>query len=258
MRSHSQSVQDQFDPQAQAYLTSAVHAKGPDLAYAAQLVAQTLPAGTAGIDLGCGAGHLSFRLAPLLGNVVAFDASPRMLATVAQAAAERGLTTLRTCAGRAESVPFPDASFGLVATRYSAHHWTHLAQAVGEMARLTKPGGWLLLIDTLAPEDALADTHLQSLELLRDPSHVRNRSARDWQQLLQAAGFGLLDQRQWPTRIEFGPWIERMRTPPLHVSAIRSLQMQAPIEVQRALGVETDGSFVLQTGLFWARRVRRP
>src|SRR6185437_6516878 len=108
---------------------------------------------------------------------------------------------------------FPDASFGLVATRYSAHHWTHLAQAVGEMARLSKPGGWLLLIDTLAPEDALADTQLQSLELLRDPSHVRNRSAREWQHLLQAAGFELLDPQEWPTRIAFGPWIERMRTP---------------------------------------------
>ena len=34
MRTHSQSVQDQFDPRAQAYLSSAVHAAGPDLAAA--------------------------------------------------------------------------------------------------------------------------------------------------------------------------------------------------------------------------------
>jgi hypothetical protein len=112
----------------------------------------------------------------------------------------------------------------------------------------------LLLIDSLTPEDALADTHLQALELLRDPSHVRNRSQPQWRALLSAAGFELLEQRQWPIRIEFAPWVERMRTPVERVAAIRSLQASAPAEVQRALGFETDGSFTLQTGLFFARR----
>lgn len=254
MRTHSQSVHDQFDPQAQAYLTSKVHSSGPDLEHAARLVAQALPAGAVGLDLGCGAGHLSLRLAPLLGQVVALDPSARMLATVARVAAERGLSSLTTCAARAEAVPFPDASFELLASRYSAHHWTHLERALGEIARLSRPGGWILLIDTLAPEYALVDTHLQSIELLRDPSHVRNRSASELQALLQAAGWELLEQQQWPTRIEFGAWVERMRTPAAHVTAIRSLQTHAPQEVQRALGFESDGSFVLQTGLFWARR----
>ncbi len=35
MRTHTQSVHDQFDAQAQAYLKSAVHAAGPDLSAAA-------------------------------------------------------------------------------------------------------------------------------------------------------------------------------------------------------------------------------
>ena len=41
MRTHEQTVQRQFDPRAQAYLTSAVHAAGPDLERAKALVAQT-------------------------------------------------------------------------------------------------------------------------------------------------------------------------------------------------------------------------
>src|SRR5689334_21286256 len=108
MRTHSQSVHEQFDPQAEAYLRSPVHADGPDLVYAARLVAQTMPAGAVALDLGCGAGHLSFRLAPLLGRMVALDPSAGMLATVAQTAAARGLSSLETCVGRAEAVPFPD------------------------------------------------------------------------------------------------------------------------------------------------------
>lgn len=254
MGTHADSVQDQFDPRAQAYLSSRVHAQGPDLDYAEQLVAGHLPPQASVLDVGCGAGHLAFRLAPRVASLVALDPSAAMLATVAQEAGARGLRNLQTRGGSAESLPFQQASFELVASRYSAHHWAHLEQALAELQRVAKPGGMLLLIDTLAPEDALADTHLQSIELLRDRSHVRNRSRSQWRQLLAAAGFELLAQRQWPLDIEFDSWVERMRTPAEHVAAIRSLQRSAPSEVQHALGFRPDGSFTLQSALFWARR----
>lgn len=254
MGTHADSVHDQFDPQGQAYLTSRVHAEGPDLERAEQLVTQTLSLEASALDVGCGAGHLAFRLAHRVGRVMAVDPSPGMLNTVAHEAAARRLTNLETRAGSAESLPFQRASFDLVASRYSAHHWAHLDEALRELHRVVRPGGALLLIDALAPEDALADTHLQALELLRDRSHVRNRSPSQWRQLLAAAGFELLEQQQWPIQIEFGSWVERMRTPAEHAAAIRSLQRSAPAEVQRALGFEPDGSFTLQTGLFWAQR----
>lgn len=179
MRTHGQSVQDQFDSRAQAYLSSQVHAQGPDLAHAAGLVKQALPATAQGLDVGCGAGHLSFALAPSLARVVALDPSPNMLAVVAQAAVDRGLPQIETRQASAESLPFGDASFGLVCTRYSAHHWTRLEASLQEMRRVLEPRGYLLVIDVLGYEDPLVDTHLQSMELLRDPSHVRNRSARE-------------------------------------------------------------------------------
>lgn len=254
MRTHADSVHDQFDPQGQVYLQSAVHAQGPDLERAEQLVQQALSHGASALDVGCGAGHLAFRLASRVGRTVAVDPSPGMLATVAQEAAARGLTRLDTRAAQAESLPFENARFDLVASRYSAHHWTHLEEGLHELHRVAKPGAALLMIDSLAPEDALTDTHLQALELLRDRSHVRNRSRREWERLLSAAGFELIERRQWPIRIEFASWVARMRTPAEHVTAIRSLQRSAPAEVQRALAFEPDGSFTLQTALFWARR----
>jgi len=254
MRTHADSVQDQFDAQGQAYLASRVHAEGPDLERAEQLAMQAVSPGASALDVGCGAGHLAFRLAARVGQVVAVDPSAGMLATVAQQAAVRQLANLSTRTGSAESLPFDGESFDLVASRYSAHHWSHLERALGELHRVARGGGALLLIDSLAPEGALADTHLQAIELLRDRSHVRNRSLSQWRLLLSVAGFELLEQRQWPIRIEFASWVERMRTPAEHVEAIRSLQRSAPSEVQRALGFEPDGSFTLQTGLFWARR----
>ncbi len=254
MRTHDQAIQDQFDSRSQAYLHSEVHAQGPDLVHARQLLVQRVPAHGAAVDVGCGAGHLSFALAASLGTVVAVDPSPRMLATVAEAAAERGLAQISTCQGGAESLPFPDSTFGLAATRFSAHHWRSLEAGLREMRRVLAPAGQILVIDVLGHEDPLVDTHLQAVELLRDPSHVRNRSASEWRALLQAGGFVDVERVEWPLRLEFASWVERMRTPRTRVEVIRELQSSAAREVQEALGLEADGAFTVRTGLFWARK----
>lgn len=254
MSTHEQTVQSQFDPRAHAYLTSAVHSAGPDLERAKELVKQAVPSAARALDIGCGAGHLSFALAPHVTRIVALDPSPSMLTTVSQAAAAKGLGQIETRQGNAESLPFDNGSFPLVCTRYSAHHWTRLEDAVREVARVLAPGGHALVIDTLGHEDPLVDTFLQTIELLRDGSHVRNRSRSNWRSLLGSAGLIELEQAEWPTRLEFASWAERMHTPADRVTVIRSLQEGAPQEVRQALQVEADGSFTIQTGLFWLRK----
>jgi ubiquinone/menaquinone biosynthesis C-methylase UbiE len=253
MRTHTEAVQDQFDPQAQAYLTSPVHAAGPDLQAARDRVERSLGPQARILDVGTGAGHLSFALAPVAAHIVALDPSPGMLATVRRAAAERGLSQIETCEASAMALPFPVGSFDLVCTRYSAHHWLNVPAALEEMRRVLKPDGFILVIDFLGDDDPLVDTHLQSIELLRDTSHVRDRSIAEWHALLGQAGFDALEHSTWDTHIEFTPWVQRMRTPAALVSAIRMLQSGAPAEVQRALHIEADGSFTWRTGLLWGR-----
>jgi ubiquinone/menaquinone biosynthesis C-methylase UbiE len=254
VRTHEQTVQGQFDPRADAYLTSAVHSAGPDLERAKALVAQTIAPTSQALDIGCGGGHLSFALAPHVGRMVALDPSPGMLAAVSKAAAGKGLSQIEVRQGNAEALPLEDGSFDLVCTRYSAHHWTRLEKAMPEFARVLAPGGHALVIDTLGHEDALVDTFMQSIELLRDPSHVRNRSVPEWRSLLRAAGLVEIERADWPTRLEFLSWVERMHTPADRVAVIRSLQEDAPREVRAALAIEADGAFTIRTGLFWLRK----
>ena len=254
MQTHEETVQSQFDPRAAAYLTSAVHSAGPDLELAKVLVAHGVPAAAQALDIGCGAGHLSFALAPHVAHLVAVDPSPSMLAAVSRTAAARQLRQIETRQGTAESLPFADGTFQLACTRYSAHHWTRIEKAVRELSRVLAPGGHALVIDTLGQEDPLVDTFMQSMELLRDPSHVRNRSQAEWRSLMQSAGLSELEHAEWPTRLDFASWVERMRTPAERVAVIRSLQDGAPREVRQALRIEADGSFTIQTGLFWLRK----
>ncbi|WP_028534925.1 class I SAM-dependent methyltransferase [Paludibacterium yongneupense] len=253
MKTHHDAVHAQFDPRAQAYLTSRSHAEGADLLRAQALVAQTFPARANVLDIGCGAGHLSYALAPGVARVVALDPSERMLAVVAAEARARSLPQIETRAGRAEALSFDDASFCMAASRYSAHHWTQLETALHEMRRVIRPGGYLMMIDIEGCEDALVDTHLQTIELLRDRSHVKNRSPSEWRRLLHVAGFDVLAHESWPTRLDFTAWVERMRTPPDLVAVLHALQSGAPQEVRQALAIEDDGSFTVNTGLFWAR-----
>lgn len=251
---HAAVTHRQFDPRASAYLHSTVHAAGADLDAARRLLGPHLQPGMQALDVGCGAGHLAFLLAGHGAHTVATDPSAAMLAAVRHGAAERGLAThLHTCEATAERLPFDDTRFDVVATRYSAHHWRCLRPGLAEMRRVLKPGGRLLVIDVLGPADALVDTHLQTLELLRDRSHVRNRTASQWCQVLDEQGFALEHQADWPLRLDFATWVERMQTPPAKIAMLRTLQLEAPAEVQQALAIEADGSFSVRTGLFLAR-----
>lgn len=252
---HAGQIRQQFDPQASAYLHSAVHAQGPDLQAAAVLLAPRLPADARVLDVGCGAGHLGFTLAPLAGGaLVALDPLPAMRALVAAEAARRGFGRLQVQAGSADALPFDDAGFDAVVTRYRAHHWPDVPAALREMTRVLKPGGWLLVIDVVGGATPLVDTHLQAMELLRDASHVRNLDRGQWRAALAAQGLVVVHEADWPLRLQFDSWIARMRTPPERAAAIRVLQRGAPAEVQHALAIADDGSFSATTGLLLAQR----
>ena len=242
---HDSRVTAQFGPRAAAYVASAVHASGEDLAQIAGL-AKTLRPRRA-LDLGCGGGHVSFQAAPHVGEMVAYDLSADMLTAVAAETARRALQNLSTQQGSVEQLPFKDASFDFVATRYSAHHWHNVAAGLAEARRVLAPGGHAVFADSISPGTPLLDTHLQAIELLRDPSHVRNYSVPEWMAMLRAASFTPGEPKLRRLRLEFSAWITRMATPETNVRAIRALQASMPRNVAEHLALEPDGSFTLDT-----------
>jgi ubiquinone/menaquinone biosynthesis C-methylase UbiE len=249
---HDQVVQKQFGEQANAYLNSAVHAQGPEFA---QLLAAVKGHEDAQLlDLGCGAGHVSFHLAPAVGKVVAFDLSLQMLDVVAQAAEARGLRNIETVHGAAEQLPFEDASFDFVISRFSAHHWSDLGRALREVRRVLKPRGVAAFVDVVAPGLSLLDTHLQAVELLRDSSHVRDYSPAEWARQLGEAGLRMTGGKTQRLRLEYRSWVERMRTPEVFRAAIRHLQQTVSQEVRTYFEIADDGSFSTDVLLIWAER----
>jgi ubiquinone/menaquinone biosynthesis C-methylase UbiE len=252
MKHHDQ-VADAFGTTAAAYLTSKVHATGDDLDNLTATFAATNGHAKV-LDMGCGAGHASFAVAPHAREVVAYDIALPMLETVAAAARQRGLTSIRTQQGVAESLPFAAASFDWAISRMSAHHWRNVPAALAEAHRVLKPAGRLKFMDIAGIDDPLYDTHIQAVEVLRDGSHVRDYRADEWLAMLDAAGFSGTVTQRWRIAIDFDTWVTRMRTPPERITAIRSLWERAPDEVRQYFDVQPDGSFQLDALMIEATR----
>ena len=133
--------------------------------------------------------------------MVALDATEAMLAEAKAKAEEEGLSNIKFLHGDATSLPFPDFSFGLVTSRLAIHHFTKPKIILDEMARVTAPGGRVVLVDLVASEyeeqvrfelgawnqSDQAETQ-NRLERLRDPSHTSALSITHLSSLVGQSG----------------------------------------------------------------------
>jgi ubiquinone/menaquinone biosynthesis C-methylase UbiE len=246
-------VTKQFGTTAEAYLASGVHSAGADLERLSRLAQELRPARV--LDLGSGAGHVSYALARGgAAEIVAYDLAAEMLAVVAAEAQRRGHGNIVTEQGPAEHLPFADESFDWIVSRYSAHHWLDLPQALAEIARVCKPAGRCIVIDVVAPESPLLDTVLQTLEILRDPSHVRDHRVSEWRRLLAEAGFAVTESHGWKLPMQFAGWVSRMATSAERVAALNTVFAGLPVEALRYFSVEPDHSFAIDSA--WVEAVK--
>jgi SAM-dependent methyltransferase len=174
---------DVWSDRAQAYRDSPAHREGPDL----DLIVEWAEGAETALDVATGGGHVARRLREAGVNVVTCDPAPGMQPDV-------------VCT--AESLPFADGSFDVVATRVAAHHFQDVRVAVREMARVAADR--VLVVDNLHGGEALEEA-----ERVRDPSHIRNYSAEEWRALLEEAGLAIDDVRFFDKPIELEPWLER-------------------------------------------------
>ncbi|MCL2872640.1 MAG: class I SAM-dependent methyltransferase [Betaproteobacteria bacterium] len=242
-RHHESVVEAQFGPRAQAYVESAVHAQGQDLDALDGIVRALRPAHA--LDLGAGGGHVSYVMARHTTQVTAVDLLPDMVAVVAATARDKGLSNIRAIEAAAERLPFADASFDFLASRFSAHHWRDWNGGLRQARRVLKSGSPAVFIDVCSPGVALFDTHLQAVELLRDTSHLRDYSISEWCAALTRCGFALVTCRSWQLRMDFPVWTARMQTPADNMRAIRALQEAASDETKKHFAIEDDGSFMV-------------
>ncbi len=131
-------------------------------------------------DLGCGTGQVTAALAPFVSRVVAVDSSAAML----QSARRRlqGMDNVELRRGELEALPIDEARLDLATLMLVLHHVPEPDKALGEVARVLKPGGRVVIVDML-PHDR--DGYRQQM------GHVwLGFPEDDMRRLMSDAGFG--------------------------------------------------------------------
>ena len=107
----------------------------------AVLAGSAQPVETA-LDIGCGTGTLTIKLAPFARHITALDIAPGML-SVAKQNDRQGVISEFVCAD-AEQLPFSAEQFDLVFSSFALQWCDELAQVLADVYRLLKPGGRFL------------------------------------------------------------------------------------------------------------------
>jgi SAM-dependent methyltransferase len=125
------------------------------------------------LDVACGPGLVVCDFAPHVREAIGIDVTPAMLERARKLATDKGLANITWRQGDVYSLPYADATFTIVTTRFSFHHFLDPAAVLREMVRVCAPGGRVIVVDDYSSEDSKKAAEFNRLEKLRDPSHSR-------------------------------------------------------------------------------------
>ena len=186
MSSHRDRIVDQFTRQAVPFST----APGIRDEAALQLLVEASGAGSEDtvLDVACGPGLVVCAFARVVRHATGIDVTPAMLERARTVAAEAGVTNVTWQHGEVLPLPFADASFSIVVSRFAFHHFERPDAVLAEMRRVCRPDGRVVVCDLMASDDPRKAARFHEIEILRDPSHVRALILADLQALFPTAG----------------------------------------------------------------------
>lgn len=159
------------------------------------LAVMDLQAGDRVLDLGCGTGWASRRMARIVtsGEIVGLDVADVMLKRAAEASA--GFNNIRYVWGSAEKIPAPDGTFTKVLSVESFYYYADQGRALDELRRAMAPGGRLYILINLYKDNHYS---LRWATELKVP--VQTLSEAEYIALLQRHGFVSVEARRIPDR----------------------------------------------------------
>lgn len=183
--SHNASIINQFTQQAIPFTNLPGHSNESALKLLLRLT-EVSPTDTV-LDVACGSGIVACAFAEVAQQVTGIDLTPAMIERAQLLQQEKKLSNLNWQIGDVLPLPYDDASFSLVITRYSFHHFIDPQAVLASMKRVCVPGGKVVVVDvTPALDKATAYNHM---EKLRDPSHVKALTFPALLEMVQQVGF---------------------------------------------------------------------
>ncbi len=224
-------VRAAFTTQAVSYASSAVVA---DRERRARFVERVAPApGARVLDVATGPGWTALAFAARAGFVLGVDLTPAMLAQAVARRDEAGLGRFHFALGEATALPVATGAFDVVGCGNAIHHFTAPAPPLREMIRACRPGGTIAISDLASDEDPQKAAEHNTIERLRDPSHVWSFPPGELVAILRGLGLTVRSVETTGARRGLGEWLAIARTPPGAAVRVRE-RLAATIEGDRA------------------------
>ncbi|MGN6253511.1 MAG: class I SAM-dependent methyltransferase [Solirubrobacterales bacterium] len=204
---HEDSIRAEFTHQTESFARNRIATAAETLGVVVDLVPADSEASW--LEVACGPAAISRALAAKVGRAQGVDLTPAMVEKAREEAAREGIENVEFTVGDATALEFGDASFDGAVTRFSFHHIPTPQRVLAEMARVVRPGGWVIVSDLLADEDADAQAWHQEIERLRDPSHWATPTPARLRAMGEAVGLELESERQIPVELDYEDWLAR-------------------------------------------------
>ena len=239
---HAELIVDQFTRQALPFSTAKTIADQNAL----QLLIEISNASEHDkvLDVACGGGNVVCAFAAKVRHATGIDMTPAMLDRARALADEKGLANVSWQHGQATALPYADASFTLVVTRFSFHHFTDPLAVLKEMVRVCSRGGRVVVADMHSCADAAKGAQFNRVELLRDPSHVRALEVRELCALFPAAGLPEASLAFYELRDELENLLGRSFPNPGDADRIREIFRASALDDRLGIPIRLEGNRV--------------
>ena len=243
MTAHRDLIVDQFTKQAVPFST----APGIRDEEALRLLVEQSGAGSDDgvLDVACGPGLVVCAFAPHVRHATGIDVTPAMLERARALQDEKGLANVGWRLGEVVPLPFPDASFSLVVSRFAFHHFPDPRAVLAEMKRVCTPGGRVVLADAIASTEPAKATAFNRMEKLRDPSHVRALTLAELMQLFADVGLTAPRAAFYELRSDLEGLLERSFPAPGDADRIRQMFVDSLADDGLGMGTRRHGDRIV-------------
>jgi SAM-dependent methyltransferase len=219
---HNDVIRESFTTQAQAF---AANPWVTDQERIRRLVAAARLTGSERVlDIATGPGYIAEAFAGAAREAVGVDLTDAMLLIARQRTKEHGVSNVSFRAADAQNLPFENGAFDVVVCRLALHHLLKPQEVLGEMARVCRARGTIVVEDIYASEHPERAAYQDRWEILRDPSHVRTLALSELLHLFREAG---LEIDAVTTADDLTPeverWLATTKTPADRAVEIRRL-----------------------------------
>jgi ubiquinone/menaquinone biosynthesis C-methylase UbiE len=243
MTTHDDRIQEQFTRQAVPFSKASSMAD----ADAIQLLLDVAKAGPhhRSLDVACGPGLVVLAFARVVASAVGLDTTAAMLDRARVLQQRQSLRNAEWVHGDVYELPFPDQSFDIVTCRFAFHHFLQPKNALAEMARVTRPGGRIVVCDGVASDYLSKASAFNAFERMRDPSTVRFLTAGELRKLCADTGLSIEQERTYTVPAELEGLLRVSFPKAQDVATLRKTMRASIIDDALGLSTRTDGDRVV-------------